>query len=85
MVTRFVVRNFVTPSVDRSYSFRLNGSDPEQIVYNKVAKLLLETIEIWNAIFDGMMWLFTCGEKYPRKYVYKHTKHKRSKVREHHL
>ena len=58
----------------------MNGSDPEQIVHNKVGRLLLETTYIWNAIFDGIMWLFAYGEISPRKYLHKHIKHKISKV-----
>ena len=54
MVAIFVVRNFA-PSADRSCSSGLNGSDPEQIVHNKVGRLLLETIDARNVIFDGMM------------------------------
>ena len=79
-----VVRNFA-PSADRTCSSGLNGLDLEQIVHNKVGRLLLETTDTWNAIFDGMMWLFTYGEISPRKYLHKHIKHKRSKVPEHHL
>ena len=51
-----------TSFADRSCSYGLNGSDPEQIVHNKVGRLLLETTYTWNTIFDGMMWLFTYGE-----------------------
>ena len=84
MVARFVVKNF-TPSVDRSRSFGLNGLDREQISHNKADRLLLETTDTWNTIFDGMMWLFTYGERSPRKYLHKHNKHKISKVLEHYL
>ena len=79
MVAIFVVRNF-TPSADKSCSSGLNCSDPEKIVHNKVGILLLETIDTWNKIFDGMMWLFTYGEISPRKYLHKHIEHKRSKL-----
>ena len=79
-----VFRNFA-PSMDRSCSFGLNGSDLEQIVHNKVARLLLETTDTWNTIFDGIMWLFTYGKRSPRKYLHEQIKDKRSKLLEHHL
>ena len=79
-----VGRNFA-PSADRSCSSGMDGLDLEQIVQKKVGILLLETIDTWNTIFDGMMWLFTYGERSPRKYLHKHIKQKRSKVPKHHL
>ena len=63
----------------------MNGLDLEQIVHNKVGILIPETIDTWNMISDGMMWLFTYGEISPRKYLHKYIKHKRSKVPKHHL
>ena len=42
--SNIVARNFA-PSADRSCSFGLNGSNPEQIVHNKVGRLLLETTD----------------------------------------
>ena len=65
-VARFVARNFA-PFANRSCSSGLNGLDLEEIVYNKVGRLLLETTDTWNTIFDGMIWLFTYGEISPRK------------------
>ena len=84
MVARFVVRNFA-PFADRICSSGLNGSDPEQINHNKADRLLLETTDTWNTIFDGMMWFFTYGKISPRKYLHKHIKHKISKVPKYYL
>ena len=55
MVTIFVARNFVAPSVDISCSSGLNGSDLEQMVHNKVGRISLEATDTWNTIFDGVM------------------------------
>ena len=65
-VTRFVSRNFVASSVDKSCSYGLNGLDPEQMVHNKVGRLSLETTDTWNAIFDGVMWFFSYDKRSPR-------------------
>ena len=45
-----VFRNFA-PFMDRSCSSGLNGSDTEQMSYNKADKLILETTDTWNTIF----------------------------------
>ena len=37
-----------TPLVDKSCSSSLNGLDLEQMSYNKVGRLPLEVVEIWN-------------------------------------
>ena len=63
-----VIRN-ISPSMDRSCSSGLNGSNPEQIIHNKVGRLLLDTTDTWNIIFDGLMWIFTYGETSPRRYL----------------
>ena len=68
-------QEFFAPSVDISSSFSLNGSDPEQMVHNKVGRLSLEVINTWNAIFDGVMWFFSYDKRSPRKYLQKHIKH----------
>ena len=73
-VNTHVARNSA-PSADRSCSYGLNGSDPEQIVHNKVGRLSLEAIDTSNTIFDGVMWVFSCDERSPRKYLHKHIKH----------
>ena len=75
-VARFVSRNFA-PSADRCCYSSLNGSDPEQIVHDKVGRLSLEAINIWNAIFDGVMWFFSYEKRYPREYLHKHIKNTR--------
>ena len=75
-IARFVARNFA-PSTEISCSYGLNGSDPEQIVHEKVGILSLESINTWNAIFDVVMWIFSYDEKSPRKYLHKHIKHTR--------
>ena len=36
------------PLVDKSCSSSLNGSNLEQIVHNKIGRLSLEWVEIWN-------------------------------------
>ena len=36
------------PLVDKSFSSSLNGSDLEQMSYNRVGRLPLEVVEIWN-------------------------------------
>ena len=74
MVTRFVSRNFA-PSADKSCSSGLNGSDPKQMVHNKVRILSLEAINTWNTIFDGVMWFFSYDKRSPRNYLHKHIKH----------
>ena len=43
-VARFVIMN-IAPSADRSCSSGLNGLDLEQISYNEVDRLLLETTD----------------------------------------
>ena len=63
--------------MDRSCSSSLNGSNPEQIVHDKVGRISLEAIDTWNTIFDGVMWLFSYDERSPRKYLHKHIKHTR--------
>ena len=47
------------------------------MVHNKVGRLSLEAINTWNTIFDGLMWLFSYEEMFPRKYLHKHIKHTR--------
>ena len=37
-----------SPLVNKTYSFSLNGSDLEQMSYNRVGILPLEVVEIWN-------------------------------------
>ena len=37
-----------TPLVDKSCSSSLNGSNLEQMSYNRVGRLPLEVVEIWN-------------------------------------
>ena len=54
-------------STERSRSFGLNGLDPEQMVHNKVGRISLETIDTWNAIFNGMMWFLSYEKRSPRK------------------
>ena len=61
-----VTRNFA-PSADRIFSSGLNGSDPEQIVHDKVGRLSLEAINTWNTIFDGVMWIFSYDKRSLRK------------------
>ena len=73
---RLVVINF-TPSIDKSCSSSLNGSNPEQIVHNKDGRLPLETINTWNAIFDVLMWFFSHEKSSPRKHLHKHIKYTR--------
>ena len=55
----------------------MNGSDPEQMVHNKVGRLYLESINTWNAIFDGVIWFFYYDKRSPIKYLHKHIKHTR--------
>ena len=39
------------PLADKNCSSSLNGSDLEQMSYNKDGRLLLEVVEIWNEYF----------------------------------
>ena len=47
------------------------------MVHNKDGILSLESVNTWNTIFDGVMWLFSYDKRYPRKYLHKHIKHMR--------
>ena len=47
IVTIFVARKNAPPA-DRSCSSSLNGLDLEQIVHNRIGRLSLEWVEIWN-------------------------------------
>ena len=40
------------PLVDKSCSSSMNGSDLEQMGYNRDGRLPLEVAEIWNESFD---------------------------------
>ena len=53
-VARFVARKNA-PLVDKICSSSLNGSDLEQMGYNKDGRLTLEVVEIWNESFDRVM------------------------------
>ena len=49
-VARFVARKNVHLA-DKNCSSSLNGSDLEQMSYNRVGRLPLEVVEIWNESF----------------------------------
>ena len=47
------------------------------MVHNKAERLSLESINIWNEIFDGVMWFFSHEKSSPRKHLHKHIEHTR--------
>ena len=53
-VARFVARKNA-PLADKSCSSSLNGSDLEQMGYNRDGRLPIEVAEIWNESFDRVM------------------------------
>ena len=54
MVDKFVARKNA-PLAEKSCSSSLNGSDIEQMSYNRDGILCLEFPEIWNESFDRVM------------------------------
>ena len=62
------------PPVDMSCSSRINGSDIEQIVHNRIGRISLEWVEIWNEFLWWNSVVVSCNDSSSRMYLHNHIK-----------
>ena len=70
------------PLVDKSCSSSLNGSDLEQMSYNRVGRLPLEVVEIWNESFWCSDVVVSYGDGSSHMHLHDHMK-QANKIKKH--